>query len=265
MFKKLFMGAGLAVLGLAVLNWAGLSSYSGTVVNKVREGFKKQVPLEFEIERLRYQVSELIPDMKKHCSTIAEEMVAVETLRNDITETRANLDRQKTTILAMKKDVEAGAKTINYNGRDYSASRVRNKLSRDFESYQRCAAELKIKEQTLEARERSLDTAREQLATMRTQKEELEVQLAQLEADLKTLRLAQSRTKFHLDDSGLARCKATLADIRNRLKVEKTATELTGEFANDNIPVVESKPQTAADLAKEINSYFQNADVADRN
>jgi hypothetical protein len=90
------------------------------------------------------------------------------------------------------------------------------------------------------------------------------VQLAQLEADLKTLRLAQLRTKFQIDDSGLARCKSTLAEIRNRLKVEKTATELTGEFANDILPTETVKPQqSASDLAKEINAYFQNADVAD--
>src|SRR5262249_53332106 len=93
-------------------------------------------------------------------------------------------------------------------------------------------------------------------SAMRSQKDELEVELAKVEAEVKSVRLAQTRSKFQVDDSRLARCKAALQEIRNRLKVEKTVTELQGEFANDAAIPVEKKTKSAADLTKEVRSYF---------
>ena len=122
---------------------------------------------------------------------------------------------------------------------------------------------MKTKEKLLDAKERSLEAAREQLGSIRTQKMELETQVAQLEADLKAVRLAQTRNKFHFDDSRLARCKEILADIRNRLKVEKTQEELQGEFANDPTVAVE-KPKSTPELSREIKAYFQGADSPDK-
>jgi chromosome segregation ATPase len=269
MFRKIAIAGLLAVTGLFVMNRAGLTSYGATVFHKVRSACKNHVPLEFEIERLRYQIAELVPDMKKHLSSIAEEMVGTQNLRDEIQETRANLKQQKANIMAMTKDLANGAITISYGGREYSASRIREKLDRDFHSYQRCEAEVKSKEQLLDAKERSLDAAREQLGTIRQQKQDLELQVEQLEADLKNVRLAQSHSKFHIDDSQLARCKATLAEIQNRLKVERKTVELTGDFANDNAIAVEKREKTTPELTKEIEAYFgdhsaNEAKVADR-
>jgi len=90
---------------------------------------------------------------------------------------------------------------------------------------------------------------------MRQQKEDLEVQIAQLEAELKTVRLAETKSKVEFDDSRLAQCKASLADIRNRLNAEKNTVELEGQFANDNIPV-EKKAKPTSELTKEVKAYL---------
>jgi chromosome segregation ATPase len=269
MFRKIGIAAVLVGAGLFVMNRAGLGSYGATAFHKLRSACKSSVPIEFEIERLKYQIAELVPDMKRHLSSIAEEMVATQNLREDIQETHANLKRQKDAIVAMTKDLENGALTISYGGREYSASRIREKLGRDFRSYQRCEAEVKSKEKLLEAKDRALDAAREQLSTIRSQKQDLEVQVAQLEADLKSVRLAQSHSKFQIDDSSLARCKQTLAEIQSRLKVEQKTSELQGDFANDNAIPVEQREKSTAELTKEISAYFggnANADnkVAER-
>ncbi len=149
-------------------------------------------------------------------------------------------------------------------------ARIREKLSRDFASYQRCEAEVKSKEQLVEAKEKALDAGLQQLSEIRSQKNELEVELARLEAELKTVRLAQTHNKFHFDDSAIARCKQTLAEIRTRLKVERTTAELQGQFANDNTVPVGKKVKSASELTKEINAYFTDGPstegkVAERN
>jgi DNA repair exonuclease SbcCD ATPase subunit len=269
MFRKIGIVAVLVGAGLFVMNRAGLGSYGATAFHKIRGACKNQVPVEFEIERLKYQIAELVPDMKRHLSSIAEEMVATQNLREDITETNANLKRQKEAIMAMTKDLERGTVTISYGGHEYSASRIREKLARDFRSYQRCEAEVKSKEKLLDAKEKALDAAREQLTTIRSQKQDLEVQVAQLEAELKAVRLAQSHSKFQIDDTSLARCKQTLAEIQSRLKVEKQTSELQGEFANDNAIPVDQRDKGTPELTKEISAYFgenSNADskVAER-
>jgi len=257
MCRKIGLAAVLVVAGLFLLNWVGLGSYTSTAWQKIKGNAKKQVPLEFEIERVRNQVSQLIPDMKKNLTVVAEEIVAVENLKEEIADIRTRLMGEQKKMQAMAKDLESGNKFVVYDGKQYSADRVREKLSRDFNSFKRCKAELESKEKLLEAKERALDAARQQLATIRIQKGELEVLIAQLEAELKTVRLAQSQSKYTFDDSKLAQAKATLADIKNRLNAEKNLVELEGQFANDNIPV-EKRERSAKDLAKEVNTYFDN-------
>jgi hypothetical protein len=74
----------------------------------MRVSANKQVPVEFEIERIKGQVAKLVPDMKKNLGAIAEEMVAVENLREEIARTRVKLEDQKQNILTMTADLETG-------------------------------------------------------------------------------------------------------------------------------------------------------------
>ena len=259
--KKLGIAAVVLGTGLTVAHLSGLDSYTSTAFNKVAKNVKRQVPLEFEIDRIRHEVEQLVPDMKKNFSIIAEEMVAVENLEKEVAVTQANLQQQKDNILTMTKDLESGATTLVYDGRPFSSQRVRDKLTKDFASYKICESELRSREQLLDAKKRSLGTAQEQLNSMKAQKQDLEVQIAQLEAEMKTVRLAQTRNKFQFDDSQLARCKATLAEIRNRLNVEKRVSEMEGNLANDEIPV-EKKAKGSEDLINEIRTHLGDSPKA---
>lgn len=268
MCKKIGLAAVLVVAGLVLLRWTGLSSYTSTAWGKIRGAAKNQVPLEFEIDRVRHEVSQLIPEMKKNLGVIAAEMVAVENLREEIAVTRANLKDQEKHIRTLTKELQNGAERVVYKGREMTASRASERLDRDFASFKRCEAEVKSKEQLLDAKEHSVEAAREQLSSMRNQKRDLEVQIAQLEAEVKTLRLAQTRDRFHFDDSKLAQCKAALAEIHNRLKVERTVVEMSGQFAEDYLPP-EQKAKSPRELSKEINAYFnegakEDAKLAER-
>src|SRR5438270_10882512 len=132
MLKKFAIAAVVVGAGLGLLHATGLNSYTSTAFSKVRGTFKKSVPLEFELERLRHEVSQLIPEMKQSFSRIADEMVAVENLDKEIKATTVTLAKQKQVLLAMTKDLESGKKLISYDGRDYSADRVARRLERDW-------------------------------------------------------------------------------------------------------------------------------------
>jgi len=237
------------------LHATGLSSYTSTAWSKVRHNFKSQVPIEFEIERLRHEVSQLMPEMRKSFSQLAEEMVAVENLDKEIRLAKANMQKQEQNIKTMAKDIKSGAQELVYGGQTYTLGRVKNKLERDWASYQVAETEIKTKEQLLDAKQRSLDASRERLDQIKGQKQELEVAIEQLEAELRIVRLTQARNKIHVDDSRLSRCKAVLAEIRDRLNVEKKRSELEVNFANDNIPI-DKKARPTAEVMKEIQARF---------
>jgi chromosome segregation ATPase len=259
MWKKLTVGAivGVAVLALLSFTFGArrVKSYISTACAKFVDGAQSEVPLEFEIERLKHETAQLTPDMRKHLSVIAEEMVAVDNLKKDIADEHLQQDARKRNILSMKEDLKSGQEKVSYDGRTYSARRVKEKLVQDLAAYDRCEKELANKERLLEAREKALDAAREQLAVMKSRKQELEIKLAELEAKVKTLRLAQSESKVQLDDSRLAHINASIAEIENRLKVDEKTVELQDKYLSDPIPV-EKKEKSTDQLIKDVENHF---------
>jgi chromosome segregation ATPase len=260
MFKKIAIASVIVVAGLVLVAKTSVGSYVHTGWKKLKAETKNQIPLEFEIERLKDEVSQLVPDMNKNFNEIAHEHVALENLKEDISRTRANLEVQKKNILIMKDDIQGKSDTqkVMYGGSAYSVERVKTKLAKDWESYKACEDSLSAKEKLYEAKETALGAAKDKLAGMRSVKEQLEVQIAQMEADLKTLRVTETRSSFKIDDSRLARIQSSVADIRNRIKVAHKAAELEGQFNNENIPVQE-KAQ-ANDVLKDIDNHFGKSD-----
>jgi hypothetical protein len=257
MLKKIAFAAVAVVAGLFILNSTHMGSYARTAWHKVKKAAKCQVPLEFQLESARNEIAQLIPDMKKHIDVIAQETQAVRRLRDDITLTKANLGEQKRTLVAMKDDLKKGEVKYIYGDKFYSADRVSQKLARDLASCQRCEKELEGREKMLEAKETALDAAKEQLTSMKSEKEKLEVLVEQMEAQLKTLRVAQTRSQFHIDDSRLSRIKQTLADIRDQMSAQQTASELTAEFLNDTIPVAQQKVVPSKEqVIKQVEAYL---------
>jgi chromosome segregation ATPase len=151
---------------------------------------------------------------------------------------------------------------VLYGDKLWSVDRVRSKLARDLASCQRCEKELESREKMLEAKETALEAAREQLGSMKSEKEKLEVLVETMEAELKTLRVAQTRSQFHLDDSRLSRIKQNLDDIRDQMRAQQTASELNAEFLNDVIPVDKKgvQAQSNEQLIKDVEAYLGNSE-----
>lgn len=258
MFKRITLAAVAVVAGMVLLRWAGLGSYTATAWSNICENFKKQVPIEFEIQRLRHEVAQLAPEVKKNCRKVAEEMVAVDSLRQEIASTRDSLKKQRDGLEAMAKDLDTGAQRIVDDGEEYSRSRISAKLEQDWESFKTCEAGVKSREKELEIRERSLEADRRQLAEARSVQQDLERQIAELESQAKAIKLAKSRSHVQFDNDKVARAKAGIAELKKRLQVEAKAVELEGKYSSDPI-VVTQKGKSVAELTKEIRTHFEKA------
>lgn len=256
MLKKIAFAALAVVAGLFILNSTHLGSYAKTAWNKAKKTAKCQVPLEFQLESARNEIAQLIPDMKNHMQNVAQETILVQRLREDIAQTKTKLAAQKQQISAMKDELKKGDVKVLYKDRIRNADWLYAKLARDLGSCQRCEKELESREKMLEAKETALDAAREQLASMKSEKEKLEVLVTTMEAELKTLRVAQTRSSFHLDDSRLSRIKATLDDIRDQMRVQQTASELNAEFFPDTIPAEVKVVPSKDHVIKAVEEYL---------
>jgi len=263
MIKKVAIVALGVVAAMTALSFTRMGSYCGTAKDKLCGWANKQIPVELEIDRLRHEVGQLIPDMRKNRSVVAQEIVAVDNLRNDIATTRTNLENQRAGMLKLSKDLETETEFI-YNGSKYSKAEVAAKLDRDLASFKRVETELKAKEKLLDAKQQALDTAKTQLDAMMDQKRDLEVQIAQLEAELKSVRLLQTRSKFQLDDSRLADVKRSVKELQDRLRAERIETEMEGKFADTVGTTADKQPRSVGDVAKEVRDYLDTPKVADK-
>jgi chromosome segregation ATPase len=256
MFKKLALTALAVLAGLFILNNTRLGSYGHTAWGKIKHSAKAQVPLEFELERVKQQVAMLVPDMKNHLSDVANEIVAIDNLKEEIKVAQTNLTKQKEFVRCVADDLKSGAERIALRGRVYTRTRASDMLSQEVSSCKRLEEEIKAREQLLEHKERALESTREQLSSIKTQRQELEVEIARLEAELKSVRLAQTKSKIQLDDSRLAHIKSSLADIRNRLKVDKVTADLANQFAGEQEVATPRPTKSANDVVQEAEAYL---------
>jgi chromosome segregation ATPase len=256
MFKKLFVVAVAIGAGFFLLRSTHLGGYARTAWAKARTTVQGQIPLEFQLETIRNECAQLLPDMKRHISQVAQDSVAVDSLRQEVVDIQGKLEKEKEVVRAMTEELRNGkTQVVSFSGKKYSAETFQDMFARRLLGARQCTENLKAKEQLLEAKEKSLEAEKAQLTSMRNQKATLEVQIAQLEAELKTLRLAQCKSDFQLDDSRLTNIKAALADVHNQMKVMKTTANMMAQFEGD-IQACENNVKSKAELVKEAQDFL---------
>jgi len=258
MITKLLVGTAAAgLLGIFVFG-RDVCSYMSTSVTSVRDAIKSEVPLEFEIQRAREMVDNLVPDIRKCMHVIAEEEVNVEDLQREVARKEKELGKQKEQILALRSDLGGGQSAFRYAGRVYTSEDVRRDLSQRFERYKVAEETLASKQQILQARLKSLSAAREKLDGMLAAKQDLEIQIENLDARLKTLQAAQTASEVQIDDSQLARAKKLIRELNKQLDVKERMLDAEGQLTG-LIPVdAEEDDDIPADLSAQIDEYFGN-------
>jgi len=253
MLKKILVGTGILLTTGAIVFGTDAYSYLSTSAKKVRHEVKASVPLDFEVDRARQLVSDLVPDIQKNMHIIAQEEVEIEDLRDQITRAEKNLAVERERVMALRRDVDNSEGRFQYAGRKATPRDVKVELTRRFDRFQTAEATVKAKRQMLEAREKSLTAAREKLEGMFSAKRDLEIQVQNLEARLKMLQAAQTTSQFSFDDSQLSRCKKAVLELRKRLDVAERILEQDGKLADS---LVSEEFEGAEDIAEQVDRYF---------
>ena len=95
MIKKAILASVGICLASLVFFGRDAMSYFRTTAGRVKDSVRDSVPLDFEIDRARRLVKELVPDIRKSMHIIAKEEVEVEQLHKQIAQTETRLERSR--------------------------------------------------------------------------------------------------------------------------------------------------------------------------
>jgi len=108
----------------------------------------------------------------------------------------------------------------------------------------------------LAAREASLAAASERMDAMLDAKRQLEVEVENLQARLGALRVAQTSTQLHLDDSALSDTRRLLDDIATRIDVEEETMKVDVEYFGE----INLDEPSDENLLDDVTAYMQKLD-----
>jgi peptidoglycan hydrolase CwlO-like protein len=250
----LFGAAVLMALGTFIFG-GDVLSYASTWGSSVRNAVKSEVPLEFEIERARTDVENLVPDIRDMMHVIASSQVDIEHKAAEVTKKETALETQKKSLLTLRDDLGSGKSRFVYASHSYTAEEVRKDLEKRFKQFKVAESSLKSNQQILSAWQKTLASNQEKLDTMLSAKLDLEVQLEQLHARLKSVEAAEATETFKFDDSRLARAKKLIVELNKQLDVREREANMEGQV-NGLIPVEASAEPTDESIADRIDAYF---------
>lgn len=251
----------VSVAAVGALIFGGSAySYVKTGLHTAQDRIRNEVPLEFEIERARAAVADLVPEVRRSMHLIAEEQVAVANLQSSIEKRELAMADQEEAILALTHDLKNGDSHFVYAGHKYSQRDVEKDLAERFNRFKIAEETLKQEKELLVAKEKALNTHRDTLESILSQRKSLEVEIERLQARLQTINSRKQIASIEVDDSQLNRVKTMISTIEKRLDVEDAVLAADGEFSG-MIPVESDIEEvTNENIADAVENYF-NRDV----
>jgi chromosome segregation ATPase len=249
--KMLVIGGGAALVGVLLVGRDALS-YLRTSAGYVTDAVQEAVPVEFQIDRARGMIQDLVPEVRKNMHIIAKEEVEVQRLDEQIGESETRLSKEKDQLLRLKADVASGKDTFQYASRSYTAGEVRTDLANRFERYKTGEATTASLKEIRNARQRSLVAAQQKLEGMLASKRQLQVEVENLEARVQMIAAAKATSNYQFDDSRLGRVKELVASLKNRLSVAEKLVNAE-VYYHDEIPLDKATPEN---IVEQVSEHF---------
>jgi chromosome segregation ATPase len=252
MIKRIvFSTVGLGLLGMFLFGRTA-ASYVSTSWARLTDSVEQSVPVEFQIDRARKMVKDLVPDLQRNMHVIAKEEVEVDQLEHQIAASEQKLAKDRAELMRLKADASSAQDHFTYAGRSYTLAQVKTDLANRFERFKTADATLASLREMHSARQKSLDAARQELEGMLAAKRQLEVDVENLEARSKMVEVAQTTSNYQFDDSQLGRVKELITDLRTRLQVSEKMVSAESSL-RDGIPLDQTTP---ANIVDQVGQYF---------
>ncbi len=250
---KMTTVAGVTAVALGLMG-TGVWSYIQTAGQRAVDTVKENVPMDFEIDRARRMVGNLVPEIRRTMQIIAQEEVEAERLAAQTQQAERKLVQDRQLVLTLKADLEANRPTYEYGGKTYTPQQLRQDLAAKFARYQVADDNVKTLGGMLQAREQRLAATRQKLDTMVATKQQLEIQVEQLQARLRQIEVAQAAGDVRLDATRVSEARTLIDEIQTRLEVAERVLHAEATQAGE----ITIEPP-AADIVEQVEAYFGKA------
>ncbi len=251
MFKLIkwgVIGGVVLVLGGGFFFGRDLLSYATSSGKILRTSVKETIPVQFEIQRARDLLEDLIPEMHANLRLVAQEEVEVASLEKEIVKERDGVGQERGRVQKMRQDIS----TRPISTGSGEAEEAVDILSQRFERFRTAEMLLSGKEKLLSNRRKSLQAAIHRLEKTRLARVELAAQIEALEGQFRLVQAQGTSSDLRMNETKLAQTQRLLTDLRKRLEVAQRVLEREAQFTDPiQVPKV-----TAENLVEAIDSHF---------
>ncbi|MCC9642346.1 hypothetical protein LOC71_08670 [Rhodopirellula sp. JC740] len=259
MLKKIVLAGTAATLLSGLTIATPIGSYARCGWSHLTNSASDAVPLEWELKRARQLITDLKPEIQQNARRIAQEKTEVVRLQREVKATEEKLVKAKSDIERLSNDLREDSDVYSYGGVTYTSAQVKSDLGNRFKRFQTRQQTSEKLRQMLSAREASLAAASQRMDAMLDAKRQLEVEVENLQARLGALRVAQTSTQLHLDDSALSDTRRLLDDIATRIDVEEETMKVDVEYFGE----INLDEPSDENLLDDITSYMQKLEGVD--
>lgn len=252
MVKYGLLGALVLMVGTFAVFGSRAWSYARSTVHGWRTAMEDNVPVEYELERAREMLDEVIPEMHANIRMIAKEEVELEQLKKDIQRSREAMAEQEAKISRLSDLLETQKVRFVFGKNEYTREEVKRDLASKFERYKEARLVLAGKEKLVQQRKRSLQSAIEMLDKARSRKALLEQKVAALASKHRLIEAASVGSQLNVRNSKMAEAEKLLTDIQKRLAVSERVLAHEGRF----VEPIQLDTGTEEELLREVRTYF---------
>jgi hypothetical protein len=259
MFKLLKYSAG-AVLAVCLTGFvvfgSDLTSMITTTAKSVQKKVKRSVPMEFELQRAKEKVNQILPDLQSQVRMIAEEEIAVTRLAKEVKADEARLESQETKLTLLREKMRDTQTAYRVGTVDMSRQQMTDHFQARFNHFKQFRVSLHAKEKLLDKRKEGLAAAVAMLDQMRCRQSELKLKVEALAAQHRLIKADQIQSGTLIDGSQLSQADQLLEEIETRLQVAQRVMDYQDDgLSESNLDLVSNEQ----DVLSEFDEYFGTA------
>jgi hypothetical protein len=243
--------AGTLLIGGAIFG-REVFSYISSSCNSVRLAVKESVPVEFQLQRARDLVNDIVPEMHANVRLIAQQEVEIAALKSDIEQSSRDLGNERTRVARLRDNLNTQNASFTFGQFTYTRDQVKEDLSHRFNNLKEAEVILAGKQRLLENREKSLQAAMQALGRTKQQKALLETQIATLEGQNQLVKAASVGSTFAIDNSKLAQSEKLIAEIKKQLDVSERVLAHQAKFTTP----IEINVVNETELLKQVDDHL---------
>lgn len=258
MLRLLKYGAG-AVVAVCLTGFlifgSDLTSMISTTAKSVQKKVKRSVPLEFELQRAKEKIGEILPDLQSQVRMIAEEEVAVAKLAKEVSTDKSRLESQESKLSLLREKMRTTQVSYAVGQIDLNRQQMAERFQGRFNHFKQSRLSLEAKEKLLEKRKEGLSAAVAMLDQMRCRQSELKLKVEALAAQHRLIKASQIESGTLVDGSQLSQADQLLDQIETRLQVAQRVMDYQDDGLEASTLEVVVDEQ---DVLSEFDAYFDD-------